>query len=91
MLLKSFEGFSPLYLLGVLTNRQPHERISLITGALSPKIDAPAFAGFQKLATHAPVRAEEYLSTRPLPNFSEIEHKRKGKTLFFSFRFFSFL
>ncbi|CAE7037072.1 hxnY [Symbiodinium natans] len=49
----------------VLANRQSHERLSIITGALSPKIDAPPFAGFA--ATNPslpPVPAREFLTTR---------------------------
>ncbi|CAL1159166.1 unnamed protein product [Cladocopium goreaui] len=48
----------------VLPNRKIHERVSLITGALSPKVDGPAFAGFKNLATHEAVRAEDSLATR---------------------------
>lgn len=48
----------------VLPNRKTHERLSVITGALSPKVDGPAFAGFKNLATHEAVRAEDYLATR---------------------------
>jgi len=50
----------------VLANRNPHhERLSIITGALSPKIDAPPFAGFAATKpTLPPVPAREFLTTR---------------------------
>ncbi|CAK9029836.1 unnamed protein product [Durusdinium trenchii] len=60
----------------VLFNEKSHERLSIITGALSPKIDGPAFAGFQQLATYPPVKAEDYLGTRVALHRAEYAEER---------------
>mmetsp|Transcript_50726 Transcript_50726/g.94796 ORF Transcript_50726/g.94796 Transcript_50726/m.94796 type:complete len:792 (-) Transcript_50726:111-2486(-) len=49
----------------VLANTHSHERVSIITGALSPKIDGPPFAGFASTSpTLPPVPARDFLTTR---------------------------
>jgi isopenicillin N synthase-like dioxygenase len=51
----------------VLTDNTQMERLSIITSVLSPRIDGPAFGGFQSVVNEngqPPVRAADYLANR---------------------------
>jgi len=68
----------------VLANRKSHERLSIITAALSPKVDGPPFAGFGNLANQQAVHAQEYLATRVAlhrPEYAEENGLKNEKSI----------